>query len=223
MSIPVPPFAVLWDMDGTLIDSEHHWLSSESELASEHGIDWTPEDGLDLVGLSLLESSKIIKHKLDSDLSPQEITDRLTEMVTAKLVGTLPWRPGAVELLRELKAAGIKTALVTMSMRRMAARVADSLGFDAFDLIVAGDDVVLGKPNPEAYLKAAAGLGFLPEQCVAIEDSKTGLTAAELAGTKAIGVPNIVSIPAEPGRILWPTLSGVTLADLQSLFKESND
>jgi HAD superfamily hydrolase (TIGR01509 family) len=223
MSSVKPPFAVLWDMDGTLIDSEHHWLSSERELALEHGVNWTPEDGLDLVGMSLYDSSEIIKSKLDSDLSPQQIIDRLTEMVTSKLVGTLPWRPGAVELLRELKAANIKTALVTMSLHRMAKRVADALDFTAFDLIIAGDDVNFGKPHPEPYLRAAAGLGVDPEFCIALEDSKTGLTSAELAGTKAIGIPNVVGIPNEPGRIIWPTLNGVKLADLQALYKESND
>jgi HAD superfamily hydrolase (TIGR01509 family) len=212
------PHAVLWDMDGTLIDSEHHWLSSEKELATAHGVIWTEEDGLDLVGMSLLDSSKVIKEKLRSDLAPEEIIDQLTAMVTSKLADHLPWRPGALELLRELKDAGVKTALVTMSMRTMAMRVAESIGFDAFDLVVAGDDVQFGKPHPEPYLKAASLLGVDPANCVAFEDSKTGLTSAELAGTMAIGIPNVVRIPPQEGRILWPTLEGVTLSDLQALF-----
>lgn len=219
MNTPKPPFAVLWDMDGTLIDSEHHWLSSEQELAEEHGVSWTPEDGLDLVGMSLFDSSVIIKKKLSSELSSEEIIDTLTEMVIGKLSGHLPWRPGALELLRELKEAGIKTALVTMSMHRMARRVADSAGFEAFDVVVAGDDVKFGKPHPEPYLKAAELLGVNPADCVAFEDSKTGLTSAELAGTKAIGIPNVVNIPNQAGRIIWPTLADVKLADLQALFE----
>ena len=212
------PHAVLWDMDGTLIDSEHHWLSSEKDLATAHGVIWTEEDGLDLVGMSLFDSSKVIKEKLRSDLAPEEIIDQLTAMVTSKLADHLPWRPGALELLRELKDAGVKTALVTMSMRTMAMRVAESIGFDAFDLVVAGDDVQFGKPHPEPYLKAASLLGVDPANCVAFEDSKTGLTSAELAGTMAIGIPNVVRIPPQEGRILWPTLEGVTLSDLQALF-----
>lgn len=212
------PHAVLWDMDGTLIDSEHHWLSSEKELAAAHGVIWTEEDGLDLVGMSLLDSSKVIKEKLSSDLAPEEIIDQLTAMVTSKLADHLPWRPGAIELLRELKSAGVKTALVTMSMRTMALRVTESIGFDAFDLVVAGDDVRFGKPHPEPYLKAASLLGVDPADCVAFEDSKTGLTSAELAGTMAIGIPNVVRIPDQEGRILWPTLQGVTLSDLQALY-----
>jgi HAD superfamily hydrolase (TIGR01509 family) len=219
MNTPKLPLAVLWDMDGTLIDSEHHWLSSEQELAEEHGVDWSPEDGLDLVGMSLFDSSVIIKNKLRSSLSSDEIIDTLTEMVITKLSDHLPWRPGALELLRELKEAGVKTALVTMSMHRMARRVADSAGFEAFDVVVAGDDVKFGKPHPEPYLKAAELLGVNPGDCVAFEDSKTGLTSAELAGTKAIGIPNVVDIPNQAGRTIWPTLAGVKLADLQALFE----
>lgn len=218
MPNPPLPHAVLWDMDGTLIDSEHHWLSSEQELARQHGVIWTEEDGLDLVGMSLFESSKVIKSKLGSDLEPDQIIEQLTAMVTAKLASHLPWRPGAIELLRELKDAGVKTALVTMSMRTMALRVSEAIGFKAFDVVVAGDDVQFGKPHPEPYLKAAALLGVDPSYCVAFEDSKTGLTSAELAGTKAIGIPNVVRIPEQDGRILWPTLDGVKLSDLQALF-----
>jgi HAD superfamily hydrolase (TIGR01509 family) len=129
------------------------------------------------------------------------------------------WRPGARELLLLLRKKKIKTALVTMSMRRMAKQVADSIGFDAFDVIVAGDDVRHGKPHPEAYLKAAELLGVKPEDCVAFEDSVTGLHSAEAANTKAVGIKNIVEIPTEPGRITWPTLEGVTLNDLRKLFK----
>ena len=106
-----------------------------------------------------------------------------------------------------------------MSMRRMAKQVADSIGFDAFDVIVAGDDIRHGKPHPEPYLKAAELLGVKPEDCVAFEDSLTGLRSAEAANTKAVGVKNIVEIPIEPGRIIWPTLEGVTMADLRGLFK----
>lgn len=221
MSSPATLQAALWDMDGTLIDSEHHWLSSERELAQEHGVIWTEEDGLDLVGMSLYESSVLIKEKLSSNLEPGEIIDQLTARVTQKLSKHLPWRPGAIELLQELRRSGVKTALVTMSMRTMASRVVEAIGFDAFDVIVAGDDVRFGKPHPEPYLLAAKLLGVAPGNCVSFEDSKTGLTSAELAGTVAIGIPHVVKIPDQEGRILWPTLEGVTIAHLQELFKRN--
>ncbi|MSZ53189.1 MAG: HAD-IA family hydrolase [Actinobacteria bacterium] len=213
------PAAVLWDMDGTLIDSEPYWLKSEGAFAKANNSSWTEQDGLSLVGMSLYDSSKIIKERVGSDLEPEQIIEHLTDGVAAQLKQEIFWRPGARELLVLLRKKRIKTALVTMSMHRMAKQVADSIGFDAFDVIVAGDDVRQGKPHPEPYLKAAELLGEKPEDCVAFEDSLTGLRSAEAANTKAVGVKNIVEIPIETGRILWPTLEGVTMADLRRLFK----
>lgn len=212
------PAAVLWDMDGTLVDSEEYWLSSEQNLAQQFNGSWNAQDGLDLIGMSLYDSTKVMKAKMGIDLEPDEIINRLTDDVVAQLEVSIPWRPGAQELLRELKKRGVKTALVTMSMKRMAESVANQIPFKAFDVIVAGDMVTHGKPHPEPYLLAAQLLGVKPEDCVAFEDSNTGLTSAEAAGTKAIGVTNIVPIPEKPGRIIWPTLEGVRLRDLRKLF-----
>jgi HAD superfamily hydrolase (TIGR01509 family) len=213
------PAAVLWDMDGTLIDSEPYWMKSEGSFARANNSSWTEQDGLSLVGMSLYDSSKIIKERVGSDLEPEQIIQKLTDDVAAQLKQEIYWRAGARELLLLLRKKKVKTALVTMSMHRMAKQVADSIGFDAFDLIIAGDDVRHGKPHPEPYLKAAELLGVNPEDCVAFEDSLTGLRSAEAANTKAVGIKNVVDIPMEPGRILWPTLEGVTMADLRRLFK----
>lgn len=212
------PKAVLWDMDGTLIDSEPYWMRSEGAFAASHNASWSEQDGLDLVGMSLYDSSKIIKDKVGSNLEPEQIIDQLTDSVASQLKQEILWRPGAKELLLLLRKKKIKTALVTMSMNRMAKQVADAIGFDAFDVIVAGDDVSRGKPDPEPYLKAAALLGVKPQECVAFEDSISGLRSAEAAGTKAVGIPNIVEIPSQPGRIIWPTLVGVSMKDLKGLF-----
>jgi HAD superfamily hydrolase (TIGR01509 family) len=213
------PKAVLWDMDGTLIDSEPHWLKSERDLASTHGKEWTEEDGQSLIGMSLLDSSKIFAEKMESQMTPEEIISQLTSSVQNELSKEILWRPGAKELLRELRRKGIKTALVTMSLRSMALQVVDAMGFDAFDVVVAGDDVVHGKPHAEPYLKAARLLGVDPADCVAFEDSISGILSAEAAGTKAVGIPNILIIPQQPGRILWDTLEGKTIKDLRNLFK----
>jgi HAD superfamily hydrolase (TIGR01509 family) len=214
------PKAVLWDMDGTLIDSEPHWLRSERELAEQHNVAWTDEDGKELVGMSLSDSSRIIKEKISSDMSQEEITAHLTASVSAGLEREIIWRPGAKELLLQLRRRGIKTALVTMSLRSMATQVVDAMGFKAFDVIVAGDDVIHGKPHAEPYLKAAQLLGVAPSDCVAFEDSISGILSAEAAGTKAVGIPNIMMIPAREDRILWETLEGKTIKDLRNLFND---
>ncbi len=214
------PAAVLWDMDGTIVDSEHYWLSSEQELAASAGKIWTEQDGLNMIGMSLYDSSRLIKQKLDLELETDEIIDRLTNSVISKLDQSLPWRPGAKELLMAVRDAGIPTALVTMSMRRNADAVVARMGFDAFDEINAGDQVEHGKPHPEPYLRAAEKLGVKIEHCIAFEDSISGLHSAEASGAIAIGVPNLVQIPSRAGRILWPTLSGVTVADLEVIYRE---
>lgn len=214
------PAAVLWDMDGTLVDSEHYWLSSEQELAASVGEIWTEQDGMNLIGMSLYDSTRLIKQQLSLDLSTQEIIDRLTNSVISKLEVTLPWRPGAESLLRAIRAAGIPTALVTMSMRRNAEAVVSRMGFDAFDYVIAGDEVEHGKPHPEPYLKAAEALGVDIRDCIAFEDSISGLHSAEASGAIAIGIPNIVQIPVTPERILWPTLVGVSVSDLENIYRE---
>jgi HAD superfamily hydrolase (TIGR01509 family) len=218
MIISSLPAAVLWDMDGTLIDSEPYWLASESAFAAAHDSNWGHDDGLGVIGMSLYESSKLLKARVGSSLEPQQIIDEITDGVLQQLEQAIPWRPGARELLKLLKDNNVRTALVTGSMHRMAEKVADQIGFEAFDVIVGGDDVVKGKPHPESYLTAAMMLGVDPTDCVAFEDSLTGITAAEAAGTKAVGIPHIVDIPMSEGRILWPTLEGVTLTKLRDLF-----
>jgi HAD superfamily hydrolase (TIGR01509 family) len=214
------PAAVLFDMDGTLIDSEHHWLSSEQELAASWGANWTSDDGEALIGMSLYQSTKLIKEKLGIDLTPDQITEILTDAVIAKLDAEIVWRPGVLELMADLKANGVKTALVTMSMRRMALRVAAKLPVGEFDVVVAGDDVTNGKPHPEPYLLAAEQLGVDVKDCIAFEDSVTGLTSAEASGAIAIGIPNIVQLPEQEGRLIWPTLQGVKVETLAGLHKE---
>ncbi|MEY2676167.1 MAG: hypothetical protein RL510_187 [Actinomycetota bacterium] len=213
------PKAVLWDLDGTLIDSEPYWMKSEIELAERHGATWTEEDGKSLVGMALKDSTRLMGERFGVELDQDKVINELTDSVTEQLRREIPWRPGAQELLRELRRKGVKTALVTMSLRRMALQVVESIPFKAFDVIVAGDDVVHGKPHAEPYLKAAELLGVDPRDCVAFEDSISGILSAEAAGTKAVGIPNVMVIPANPDRILWETLEGVKLKQLKQLFR----
>jgi HAD superfamily hydrolase (TIGR01509 family) len=212
------PAAVLWDMDGTLIDSEPYWMESEGALAASYGGVWTEADAHEMIGKSLYDSSAMLRDKFGiEDLSVQGVIDRMTDEVIANLKRKLPFRPGALELLVELKRRGIKTALVTMSMRTMAETVVDQIGFQAFDVIVAGDEVSHGKPHPEPYLKAAELLGVDIRQCIAFEDSLSGLTSAESAGTHAIGVPNLIPLPARPTNKIIASLTQVDLDQIENL------
>lgn len=212
------PMAVLWDMDGTLIDSEPYWLLSEARLANQYGGSWSEEDGKQLIGSNLYQSSDFLKDRFGiDDMSTQAVIDRLTEEVIDQLRTKLPWRPGALELLLDLKKASVKTALVTMSMRSMALAVTEQIDFPAFDVVVAGDDVVHGKPHPEPYLKAAELLGVPANMCIALEDSPTGLASAEAAGCHAIGIPNIIGLPEGPNRRIIGSLTKLNANNLEDL------
>ena len=212
------PAAVLWDMDGTLIDSEPYWLASESALAESYGGTWTIEDGHEMIGKSLYDSSEMLRQKFGiEDLTVQQVIDRMTDEVVSNLKRKLPFRPGALELLLELKRRGIKTALVTMSMRKMALAVTEQIDFPAFDIVVAGDGVKFGKPHPEPYLKAAKLLGVEITDCIAFEDSISGLRSAEAAGTHAIGIPNLIELPKTSTNRIISSLTEVDPDNLELL------
>jgi len=204
-------------MDGTLINTEVHWMRAETLLVESYGGVWTHEDGLTLVGSSLWNSATILQGR-GVDLTPTEIIDWLTDRVHSEVKNGVEWRPGAMELVKELRARSIPTALVTSSMRLLAEGLAATLDFTAFDVIVAGDDVENNKPHPEAYLKAADLLGVEITDCVAIEDSIPGAASAVASGARTIGVPLHSPLSEGNGYDIWPTLAGRTVADLSALF-----
>ncbi len=208
------PKAVLWDMDGTIVDTEPMWIGGEHALAHEHGAIWTEEDSLSLVGSDLLAAAVYIKHRLDSDLTPEEIVTWLGDRVAAGLREQQDWRPGARELIEAYRAAGVPQALVTMSYAYIAEPVVDALGFEA---VVTGDSVTNGKPHPEPYLAAAEKLGVQAADCLAIEDSRTGAASANAAGCFVVAVPHAVNVPEAPRRAVISSLSGLTPGDLAQL------
>ena len=211
------PAAVLWDMDGTLVDTEPYWVEAELELAAEHGGTWSPEQALALVGYDLLTSAGHIREQMGIELSPEEIVDRLLDGVVARVQDRVPWCPGARELLADLHANGIRCALVTMSWTRFATPILAALPERSFAAVVTGDVVVRGKPHPEPYLTAAALLGVEAADCVAIEDSGTGAASAEAAGCTVLVVPNQVAVPTGPRRVFGESLVGVRASDLRLL------
>lgn len=207
--------AVLWDMDGTLVDTEPYWMAAETPLVERFGGTWSHEQALSLVGLGLEDSARIFQ-EAGVRMGIREIIDHLTDEVMRQLAVTgVPFRPGARELLHDLRQSGIKTALVTMSMRRMATTVVDLIDFDAFDVVIAGDDATRPKPFPDPYLQACGLLGVAPGQTVAIEDSPNGLRSAVASGASVIGVPLMVSLAGAGAHTIWDSLEGRTTSDVE--------
>lgn len=208
------PAAVLWDLDGTLVDTEPSWLAAEFALARRHGADWSAEHGLALVGSDLLVSGRYIRDVMGLPLTPEQIVDELLDDMVGAVSAGVVARPGALELLAELRDLGVPCALVTMSYRRMVDPIVAQLAPEAFAAIVTGDEVTHGKPHPEAYESAAQLLGVAPQRCIAIEDSGNGAASAQAAGSRVVVVPNRVAVPPAPGRVIVATLRGLTAAGL---------
>jgi HAD superfamily hydrolase (TIGR01509 family) len=204
-------------MDGTLVDTEPYWIASEFALAERYGAPWSREHALNLVGRDLLVAGRYIREHMGIDLTPEEIVEDLLDGVVERVRLEVPWRPGAVDLLARLHDAGVPCALVTMSYQRFVAPILEHLPPETFRAVVTGDRIRMGKPHPEPYLTAAAALGVVPGDCVAIEDSITGVTSAETAGCRVLVVPNHVAVPEGPRRVFRSTLAGLTLDGLYAL------
>ena len=208
------PHAVLWDMDGTLVDTEPYWIDAEFELAGRHGGRWSREHALNLVGNDLIESGRYIREHMGIDLDPAQIVEELLDGVVARVVDEVPWRPGAVDRLTDLGEREIPCALVTMSYRRFVAPILSALPADTFGAIVTGDSVSRGKPHPEPYLKAAALLGVDAAYCLAVEDSNTGARSAEAAGCLVLVVPNHVPVLDGERRVFADSLAEADLVEI---------
>jgi HAD superfamily hydrolase (TIGR01509 family) len=211
------PAAVLWDMDGTLVDTEPYWIDAQHEIVESFGGRWSEELAMQLVGKDLMVSADLMRSHSPVSWEAERIVDELLVRVVARVREHLPWRPGARELLEELVAAGLPRALVTMSWRSLADAVLAALPADAFTVVVTGDEVDHGKPHPEPYLAACRLLDVDPSECVALEDSPTGVRSAVDAGVPTIAVPFVLPVPEMPGAVQVPTLAGVGVATLREL------
>ena len=199
-------------MDGTLVDTEPYWIDTEFEIAARHGGSWSEAHALNLVGNDLLESGRYIRKHMGIDVPAEQIVEELLDGVVARVEESVPWRPGAVELLASLTEAGTPCGLVTMSYERFVAPILSQLPPETFRVIVTGDQVEFGKPHPEPYLTAAAALGLAAAECLAIEDSNTGAKSAETAGCLVLVVENHVPVLPGERRVFAETLDGVDLA-----------
>jgi HAD superfamily hydrolase (TIGR01509 family) len=212
------PTAVLFDMDGTLVDSEKLWDIGLHELARRYGARLSDAARLAMVGTDMPRTMELLVEDLGRpDLDTVEASAWLGARVAELFVTDLTWRPGALALLRATRAAGIPTALVTSTARSLVEVALDTLGRDSFDVVVCGDEVPATKPDPEPYLIAARLLGVPIGRCVAIEDSRTGVASALAAGAAVLGVPSSGPIHPAEGLRLLDTLNGVDLPFLGGL------
>ncbi len=217
-----PPAAVLFDMDGLLVATEHVWFEVESALVAELGGSWGPEDQELLVGGPL---ERTVEHMLASvprngtAPDPDLLRDRLLAGMVARLQrGPVQWMPGARQLLAEVEAAGVPRALVSSSRRPVVEAVLDAIGRDLLPVTVSGDDVDRTKPHPDPYLLAAAMLGVPAGACVALEDSATGATSARAAGCLTVVVPSVTAVSDGVAHHRVGSLEELDLAGLRALF-----
>lgn len=190
------PAAVLFDMDGLLVATEHVWFEVESALVRELGGEWGPGDQEQLVGGPLERTVAHMAATVPGPVDDDVLRDRLLAGMVARLRrGPVDWMPGARRLLGEVEAAGVPTALVSSSRRPVVDAVLTAIGSHLFPVTVSGDDVPRTKPHPDPYLLAAALLEVDPTRCVALEDSATGATSARAAGCFTVVVPSIAPIP----------------------------
>jgi len=213
--------AVLFDMDGTIVDTEPYWIAAEYALVEAHGGTWSDEHAHALVGNALPASGAYIREHGNVDLEPELIVELLLDDVVRAALERMPWRPGARELLAALGTADVPAAMVTMSYRRLADTVVEAIAPDEFAVVVTGDEVSDGKPHPEAYLTAAQRLGVDPRRCVAIEDSPTGISSARAAGCVVVAVPHHVPIAPYPDLTIVASLEQLDVAQLDALVRRS--
>ena len=217
----LPPLqAVLWDMDGTLVDSEKVWAEVQLKLLAELGATWTVDDCVGLIGSDLRDAVQVWMSVIpEGAITADELADRMFSEVVESLRKEVTFQPGAFELLQALLKEEVPCALVSASYRVMIDAVLTHLPPALFDVIVAGDEVTNGKPHPEPYLTAMAKLGVDPAQCVVIEDSLTGTQAGTAAGAYVVAVPQWIEIPAAPRRVVRTSLEGLTPESLRDLLR----
>lgn len=226
---PIPPLAgVLFDLDGTLADTGPMWRHAYQRLAADRGIELEPGWWTRVVGRDLGDAAvALLGAAADAPAERRRAVDRLVDeaIVLVRTRDTtsvdrhragVRWRPGARRLLEDLRSREVPTAVVTATPRRLLDVMVDHLGIEV-DVTVAGDEVHHPKPDPEGYLRAARLLGIEVEDCVAVEDSPTGVAAAEASGARVLAVPDSTAISEGPGRTVLHSLEEVTTSTLAAL------
>lgn len=217
MTTPATLAAVLFDMDGTLIDSEKLWSLALAEVASELGGELSSETRTAMIGKDLVGSVTMLIEDVGSDAEIDVVKRLLVSATAAHFATSIEWQPGAQRLLREVREAGVATALVTSTHRNLTSEALETIGRDNFDIVICGDDVERTKPDPQPYQWALRDLDVPSASAVAIEDSVSGSTAAAAAGLATLVVPSEVPVPPGPQLTVIDSLSGVTVDFLRAL------
>jgi HAD superfamily hydrolase (TIGR01509 family) len=207
-------------MDGLLVDSEPLWTVAEIELAKSLGGVWNDNLKALIVGTRLDVAVPKILDWFGTGHTPADVEAAmkfLLERMVELFRDRLPLMPGALELIDGIRALAVPTGLVSSSYRVLVDAALDSLGRDRFDLTLAGDEVLHGKPSPEPYLRACTELKVSPSQVVILEDAMSGVTSGEAAGAIVVAVPWAAPIEAGPHRPVVESLTVIDPAWLVSL------
>jgi HAD superfamily hydrolase (TIGR01509 family) len=189
--------AVVFDMDGVLVDTEHVWDEVREQLTADWGGRYTPEAQQAMMGMSSPEWSRYMHEAVGLPQAPEEINAEVVRRMLSRYRDDLPVVPGAVEAVRALHRAGFALAVASSSNRPLIDAVLENAGIaDAFAATVSSEEVARGKPAPDVYLEAARRLGVDPASCVAVEDSSNGIRAAQTAGMRVVAYPNRMYPPA---------------------------
>ena len=212
--------AVLFDMDGTLVDTEPMWLASEIDLMNQFGYVWTEADQANCLGGPLDRVGRYMFDLAGGAHSPAFFTDTLISKMEQRLRSGAQLMDGAQELMAQCEALNLPMALVSASPRVLVDAVLENLAGHNFGIAISSDDVDNVKPNPEGYLKAANFLGVPIEDCLILEDSITGVTAAEASGGVVIAIPHLVAISEGDRLRVVSSVRELTLKKLTDLFEE---
>jgi HAD superfamily hydrolase (TIGR01509 family) len=189
--------AVVFDMDGVLVDSERDWDASRRQVAEAAGGRWTPEATTDMIGMSAPEWSRYMHEELGVDATPEQINDRVVAVMLERVGSNPPLLPGAAEAVQQL-AERWPLAVASSANRPVIEAVLRATGLDRhFNAVVSSEEVAHGKPAPDVYLAAARALDVEPAAVVAIEDSANGIRSAAAAGMTVVAFPNAHFPPDE--------------------------
>jgi HAD superfamily hydrolase (TIGR01509 family) len=206
--------AILFDMDGTLIDSEPLWLESEIEIMAELGCHWDQQDQINCLGGPMEKTENYMQERSNNIKPFGYFAKQLDDVMEQKLATKLDLIPNALEILNECKKSDIKIALVTASTGRLMRAVLKRFPAGIFDTTVSYDDVKRSKPDPEPYLLAAKTLGVEIKNCVVLEDSLTGVQSGLTAGAQVIGLPHLVQMSSNPNLRVIESLSEINIEKL---------